>query len=317
MTLGARRVSPGVRAARLLAQAVTLGWLAYVLTSWFLVWNPADGGAYYDAAVRLRNGEELYHEIHPEAHEAYRYAPWFAYAWVPLSFLPRDAAIHGWSLAMLGCSAIAVWPIARLGTPAAISLAALLGAFLAETAMFGNAHPAVVALLSLSARRSSTFGFAVGIGASIKLVPILFVGAWLGKREWTPALIAIGVTAALWAPALLFDLTNYVTSPGTGLLSLYAVSPLLWLITALTAAAIAAIMIVRKSRWAWIALAVAMFLGPPRIALSYLAFLAPAVAVTLAHRSSRIPPGMEPARTGRSTSGAGSTVARVHTRRGA
>ena len=285
MRTGARRVSLGVRVARLLAQAVTLGWLAYVLASWFLVWNPADGGAYYDAAVRLREGEPLYHAIHPEAHEAYRYAPWFAYAWVPLSFLPRDVALHGWSLAMLACSGIAVWPIARLGTPAAISLAALLAAFLAETAMFGNAHPAVVALLSLAAGRVGAFPVAIGIAASIKLVPILFIGVWLGRREWKSAFVALGVTAVLWLPALLFDLTNYVTDPGTGLLSLYAFSPLLWLIIALASGVAAAVLAVRRSRWAWIALAVAMFVGPPRIALSYLGFLAPAVVATLAEPS--------------------------------
>lgn len=275
-----------IRLARLLAQGIALGWLGYVIASWFLVWNPADAGAYYDAADRLRSGGLLYHAVHPEAHEAYRYAPWFAFAWVPLSYLPRDAVLHAWSLAMLACTALAVWPIARLRTPAAIALAALLAAFLAETAMFGNAHPAVVALLSLTASRRMPFALAIGVAASIKLVPILFVVAWIGRGEWRPALVAIGLAAVLWAPALLFDLTHYVTDPGTGLLSIYAFSPTLWLMVAAAASGAALWLSIRGSRWAWVATAATMFVGPPRIALSYLGFVAPAVARTLAERES-------------------------------
>lgn len=278
----AGRLSPGIRLVRLLTQAVALGWLGYVLASWFLVWNPADAGAYYDAAVRLRAGEDLYHAVNPEAHEAYRYAPWFAFAWIPLSYMPRELVLHGWSLAMLACSAIAVWPIAKLGTPAAVSLAALLGSFLAETAMFGNAHPAVVALLSLTAGRRGAFPVAIGVAASIKLVPILFAAAWVGRRDWGPAIVALATAALLWIPVVLFDLADYVTSPGTGLLSIYAVSPWLWFVTAAASGVVAVVLAARRSRWAWIALAVAMFLGPPRIALSYIAFLAPAVVATLA-----------------------------------
>ena len=66
--------------------------------------------------------------------------------------IARDLALRAWSLAMLGCSLVAVWPLLRRGTPAAVALGALIGAFLAETAMFGNAHPAVVAVLVLAAR---------------------------------------------------------------------------------------------------------------------------------------------------------------------
>ena len=78
-----------MRVARLATLAATFGWAAYVLASWLLLWNPADAGAYYDAAARLTAGEPLYLDIHPEAHEVYRYAPWFAYAWIPLAGLPQ------------------------------------------------------------------------------------------------------------------------------------------------------------------------------------------------------------------------------------
>jgi hypothetical protein len=252
--------------------AILLGWLGYTLASWFLAWNPADAGAYYDAASRLVAGQPLYPAVDPEAHEVYRYAPWFAVAWIPLTALQRDAALHLWSLAMLTCSGLAVWPLLRRASWASVALAALAGQTLVETAMFGNAHPAVVALLVWTAGRRS-FPAWVGVTASVKLVPLAFVLVWAGRREWRPVSVALMVAALLVAPMLLFDLSHYVTDPGTGLLSLYAVSPPLWLAVGAGLAALTVWLGLRRSPYAWIAAAVLMFLGPPRVVPSYLAFI--------------------------------------------
>ncbi|MDH4334215.1 MAG: glycosyltransferase 87 family protein [Chloroflexota bacterium] len=273
---------------RTLAMAVLLGYLGYTAASWLLVWNPADGGAYYDAADRLTHGLPLYPAVNPEAHEAYRYAPWFAAAWIPLTALPRDVALHLWSLAMLGCSVAAVWPLLRRPTWARVALAALVGQTLAETAMFGNAHPLVVALLVWTVGRRS-FPAWVGVAASIKLVPVAFALVWAGRRRWLPAGTAVGTTALLLAPMLFFDLRNYVTDPGSGLLSLYSVSPVLWVVGAAAALVAAVWLAIRGSRYAWVAAASLMFLGPPRVVLSYLAFLV--VAAELARRE---PAGRRP-----------------------
>jgi hypothetical protein len=261
-----------IRLGRLVTMAILLGWLAYTLASWFIAWNPADAGAYYDAADRLLHGAPLYPPVNPEAHEVFRYAPWFAVVWIPLTLLPRDVALHAWSLAMLACSAVAVWPLVRRPSPTRIALAALLGQTLVETSMFGNAHPAAVALLVWTAGRRS-FPAWVGVAASIKLVPLAFVLVWLGRREWLPAAIATAVSALLFAPMLLFDLSGYVTDPGTGLLSLYAVSPVLWVAVAGAVAVLTAWLAVHRSPYAWVAASLLMFLGPPRVVLSYLAFL--------------------------------------------
>ena len=271
------------RGARLIAMAVALGWLGYTLASWFLTWNPADAGAYYGAAQRLVAGQTLYPAINPEAHEVYRYAPWFAVLWVPLTAFPEPVVAHVWSLLMLAASAIAVWPVVRLGTPAAITLSALLGAFLAETAMFGNAHPLVVALLVWSIR-SRTAPVWVGVATSMKLVPILFVLPWAGRGERRKVALAVGAAAILFAPMLMFDLSAYVTSPGTGLLSLYAVSPVLWLAVAVAAGVVTVILAIRRSTYAWLAAAVLMFLGPPRVTTSYLSFILVAVVIMLEER---------------------------------
>jgi len=271
------------RAARLIAMAVALGWLGYTLASWFLAWNPADAGAYYGAAQRLVEGQTLYPAVNREAHEVYRYAPWFAVLWVPLTAFPEPVVAHAWSMLMLAASAIAVWPVVRLGTPAAITLSALLGAFLAETAMFGNAHPLVVALLVWSIR-SRAAPVWVGVATSMKLVPILFVLPWAGRGEWRKVALAVGAAAVLFAPMLMFDLSSYVTSPGTGLLSLYAVSPGLWLAVAAAAGVVTVILAIRRSTYAWLAAAVLMFLGPPRVTTSYLSFMLVAVVIMLEER---------------------------------
>jgi hypothetical protein len=276
------------RLPRNVVMAVLLGYLAYTVASWFLVWNPADGGAYYDAAVRLAHGQPLYPPINPEAHEVYRYAPWFAVAWIPLTLLPRDVALHAWSLAMLACAVAAVWPLLSRPSWARVALAILIGQTLVETAMFGNAHPLVVALLVWTAGRRS-FPAWVGVAASIKLVPLAFVLVWAGRREWLKASIAVGVAALLFAPMLLFDLRSYPTDPGTGLLSLYAVSPPLWAAVALASLVATVWLALRGSPYAWVAAAILMFLGPPRVATSYLGFLL--VAVQLIDREARRPSG--------------------------
>lgn len=269
-----------VRGARLVSMAIALGWLGYTLASWFLAWNPADAGAYYGAAQRLVAGQTLYPAMNPEAHEVYRYAPWFAALWVPLTALPEPLVAHAWSLLMLAASAFAAWPVIRLGTPAAITLGALLGAFLAETAMFGNAHPLVVASLVWSIRSRSA-PLWVGVATSLKLVPILFVLPWAGRREWRKVALAVGSAAILFAPMFLFDLSAYSTSPASGLLSLYAVSPVLWFVVAAATGIVAVYLAIRRSPYAWLAAAVLMFLGPPRVTTSYLSFILVAVVIML------------------------------------
>jgi hypothetical protein len=85
--------------------------------------------------------------------------------------------------------------------------------------------------------------------------------------------MALVVAAILWAPILLFDLTNYVTNPGTGLLSLYAFSPPLWAVVALSTAGVTLWLALRRSEWAWVAVSVLMVVGPPRVVTSYVAFI--------------------------------------------
>lgn len=272
------------RAARFIATGIAFGWLAYTLASWFLAWNPADARAYYFAAERLRDGAPLYPTMDPDAHEVFRYAPWFAAAFLPLTVLPIEVATHLWSLAMLGCAGLAVLPVLRIGGRAAMVVAALLGAPLAETAMFGNAHPLVVAMLSWTIVRPSAAWW-LGIATSIKFVPIVFVAPWLSKRRWRDSLVAVTVSLLLFLPMVAFDLSGYVTSPGSGLASLYSESPLLWLSAAIATLVTLAWLSVRGSPHAFVAAGAAMFVVPPRVSTAYLAFLVPALLAAIAHRA--------------------------------
>jgi hypothetical protein len=264
------------RAFRLWSVALAVGWFAYTLVSWFFVWDPADAGAYYDAAVRLAHGQALYPPIDPDAHGVFRYAPWFAVLWLPLTILPRDVAIHAWSLAMVACAAVAVWPVLRRKSWATLLLAALLGQTLLETAIYGNVQPAVVAVLVWTAQRRS-FPFWVGVATSIKLVPIGFALVWLGRREPRPAAVAMATAALLFSPMLLMDLSNYVLNPGSGVASMYSVSPAIWFVTAVGSGVATIWLALRRSEWAWLAAAMLMFVAPPRVATSYLAFVLVAV----------------------------------------
>lgn len=272
------------RVARFIVTGIALGWLAYTLTSWFLAWNPADARAYYLAAERLRDGAALYPAMNADAHEVFRYAPWFAAAFLPLTLLPIDVATHAWSLGMLGCAALAVLPILRLRSRAAVVVAALLGATLAETAMFGNTHPLVVALLSWTIVRPSAPWW-LAVATSIKLVPIMFIAPWVGKRRWRDSIVAVIVSLLLFAPLIAFDLSGYVTSPGSGLMSLYAASPSLWITAAITALISLAWLSLRGSPYAFVAAGAAMFVVPPRVSTAYLAFLLPALLAAIAVQS--------------------------------
>ena len=59
-------------------------------------WNFGDINAYWLAAERLKHGEQLYlGSLNPDSYQVFRYAPWFAWFWVPLTYLPRTLVEMG------------------------------------------------------------------------------------------------------------------------------------------------------------------------------------------------------------------------------
>jgi hypothetical protein len=228
---------------------------------WWAVadWHLRDMNAYWDAAMRLRTGQELFNPVGVEASEVYRYSPWFAWLWVPVTYLPRVVANIGWSAILLAASAAAVWPLARRGS--FLGIAFFLPMLIGITAI-GNVHPLLIAILVLGVdRRSGPLWIA--IAASLKIFPIILVVTYLGRRQWMRAAVTFGLTALLAAPFLLYDLSEYVTDAG------YA--SLLWQLPAVYAVAVFAAVLAAvwfaASRYAWLASALAVTLALPRFFL--------------------------------------------------
>jgi hypothetical protein len=211
---------------QVLALSICVGFgLALVIAN-VRSWEFEDADAYWNAALRLRAGAELYPVLsNVNAPEVYRYAPWFASLWVPLAFLPKENVQAGWSVVLVPSAGIALLPILRVRSVAAICLAALLGGLLIRTASTGNVHALLIAGLVYGApRRSGPLW--IGIAASLKFAPILYALRYVGRREWGRAVAATLVGTALLAPAPLYDLSGYPANPGQSL-SLLSIAGLL------------------------------------------------------------------------------------------
>ena len=248
----------GRRLARTVALAVIIG-IGIVNLYWAVsAWTLSDAGAYWNAALRLRAGEQLYPVLaNVDASEVYRYAPWFAWLAVPFTFLPVQLAGALWSAILLAASAAALVPLIR-------ARAWLLVIFFAPTLVgisaVGNVQPMLIAALVWGVERRSG-PIWIGAAASIKIFPILLAAVYLGRRQWGRAVTAVGVAAVLWAPALLYDLRGYATEAGRAA-SVYAV-PALWVV-AVTGGAVITLRLAR-TRFAWLAAATNVVISLPRL----------------------------------------------------
>ena len=261
-----------LRWAELLALGICIGFgLALVIAN-VQRWALEDFQAYWQAALRLRSGQPLYVPVNPaaDAMVAYRYAPWFAWLWVPLTMLPKSVVEIGWSVLLLASSAAAVLPLVRLRTASAVCLAALLGGLLVRTASTGNVHALLVAALVNGAPRPSG-PIWIGIVASLKFAPIAYVLMYAGRGEWRRAAVAVLVFAALLAPALLYDLSGYPADPGESLSLLSISGPIPWVALGLACTAIAVGL--ARGRHAWAAASAAVLAVIPRLQLYDLTYL--------------------------------------------
>lgn len=246
------------RLAVVIVAATAVAMLGY---AWLIGPNPwRDGDAYLNAALRIRTAQPLYPELGDYGGATvYRYAPWFAFAWVPLSYLPRELVIGIWQAAMLACSALAVLPAWRAGLLGR-AIAVIVAPFLVMASLLGNVQPAIVALLVYSVRGRAG-PLAIGLTASLKLVPMLYVVTFLARRQWRAACVAFGLAVLLWAPAVLVGIDHYPAAIGetTGL---WTFSPLLWGV-AIAALVVVAYLTARRPE-GWYASSLLVALGTPR-----------------------------------------------------
>jgi alpha-1,2-mannosyltransferase len=259
LNLGLRR-----NPAAVLVVIVALSYGLSVVIGAALTWTMADMGAYWDAGHRLFSGQPLYPPVGSDwSPSTYHYAPWFALAWAPLTYLPHALVASAWAILLIAASVTAVFPMVRSRSVAGIAIAAILGSYLVANASGGNVQPLVIASLVHGANRR--WGpLAVGVTASMKLFPLLFVLVYVGRREWRRAGVCLAIFALLLAPMLTFDLTYYPLSvPGGG--SLLTLSPAMWFGAALVAVIIAFESARRQDRRMWLAAAMAVLAASPRL----------------------------------------------------
>jgi hypothetical protein len=279
--------------AKVISLAICIGvGLAFVFSNG-VSWDLEDMDAYWNAAVRLKDGLELFPAVpDPSAADVFRYSPWFAWLWIPLTSLPKAAVQVGWSALLLGSIPVSIGPLLRQRSAAAICLGALAGGLLVKTASTGNVHALLIALLVWGVgRRSGPLW--IGLAASLKFAPIAYALVYTGRREWGRVAATLLLTVALVAPVLLYDLSEYPTDPGGSLSMLSIAGPVPFI--ALGALGAVAAFALANTRFAWGAASVAVLLLIPRLDLYGLTYLL--VGLTAlpprhpgSHRASPTPP---------------------------
>ncbi|HEX2221761.1 MAG TPA: glycosyltransferase family 87 protein [Candidatus Limnocylindria bacterium] len=249
---------PAARLSRIVAIAVLLG-MAVSHLRWMIAdWSLHDMNVYWDAAIRLRDGEPLYVAVNPL--DVYRYAPWFAYAWVPLTYLPKPVVDVGWSVLLLVASALAIVPLIRIGTTPALILALLFGPLLFAISSIGNIQPLMVLALTWGIPRRSGPVW-IALFASLKAVPLAFVLVYVARREWVRVIVTVLLTAVLVAPILAHEIPAEVLSPGDAA----HLTPPVYLALAGAAGVAALVAAWKRSRWTPFLAAIAAVTGLPRL----------------------------------------------------
>ena len=228
--------------------------LRYPLTS--------DLHAFLWGAERISEGQTPYGPI-PGTQVKYLYAPWLAVALIPATVLPFPIVAVIWHTILAVCAGLSIWPLLHERRLDATLAAVLLGTFLFHSVWIGHFQPIMVALLVLGI--PTRWGpVAIGVAASLKVTPIVLCVLYAARGEWRKVGVAVAVAALLWAPALLFDLSDY----GIAVMqshSLLGHSPVAWAIVMLVA--LVAAWRLAPTRYGWLA-ATALWLAVlPRMIL--------------------------------------------------
>lgn len=240
------------RVGVLLAQAVVIGIAIFNLSLLMHTNVLSDMNAYWEAALRLRDGQALYPALlDTQAADVYRYAPWFALVWVPLTFLPYSIVGVGWIAVLLVAGGWVLW---RIGSP---PLTFFIGPLLLQVALIGNVHTLVIASLLWGLERRSG-PLWIGLAASLKGLPIVLALVYAGRREWRKLAATLFIAALFVVPMLAFDLSSYPVSDGGGLPHHYGL-PWPWAAVILAGGTLAC----ARSRYGWLVAATTLLFGSP------------------------------------------------------
>lgn len=275
-----------IRLARIVALAVifaiTIANVIWALQDWHL----HDMNVYWTAGEMWRTTGNPY-TLAPLTNDnsVYRYAPWFAALWVPLSELPRLAVNIGWSAILIVTSFTAVWPVLRSGGRAAVPFAVLMFGIFFGMAAGGNVHGLMIAWLVFGVERRSGPVW-IALAASLKVVPILYVLVYAGRGEWRKVAEALALTAILVAPMLLFNRPALVSEFGLSN-SLGQIHPVLFWGSAAASVMVAVYVVFRARAYAWLATGTAAYFCLPRLFLYDVTFILPGIAESLGRRPAR------------------------------
>jgi hypothetical protein len=262
------------RIGRRLALVIAAFGVVVLIGAGFLPGVKPDADAYWLAAHRLREGEALYQPLAQYANEidVYRYAPWFAYAWVPLTWLPQDVAYLIWRGILLAGAVAAGIPLVRTRTPAGYVLALLMVGLLVSALQAANVTSLIIGALAL-ALPTRAGPVVLGLAGSLKIFPLLLVAGYIAERRLLDATVALGVAALLWVHILAFGIADYPTAFGG--ISFYRLAETLWPgLVALLLWVLAGLMY-RRSPWSWLAAAASIPLVVPRVWIPDAAYVVP------------------------------------------
>jgi hypothetical protein len=176
----------------------------------------------YTAGARMRAGETLYRQ--EDGHYQFKYAPFSAFLYVPLSVLPPDAAKAVWFLVVLSSSILLFALSSRLARteprPARILRVLpplILARYFLRELQLGQINALITVLLvgmtALLIRRKSdracgpegTAGILWGLSSALKPYSLIFLPYWILKRKMIVLFSGLFVlAAAIAAPALYF-----------------------------------------------------------------------------------------------------------------
>ena len=139
-----------------------------------------------------------------------------------------------------------------------------------RTASTGNVHALVIAALVWGTPRRSGPAW-IGVTASLKIAPILYALIYVGRRQWLRFVTAIVLTGLLWLPVLLYDLDEYPAEAGASLSLLSISGPVAWGLVAAGSAIV--VILLARTRHAWLAASTAVIAAIPRLALYDLTYL--------------------------------------------
>jgi hypothetical protein len=265
------------RAVRYLV-AISLVVVGFQSTRWVLLspWQlGGDMEAYWQAALRLREGLPLYPALSDlDAHSVFRYSAWFAAAWVPITYLPKEPVTAVWVALQLVASAVVLRPLVIRGAPGWVLLL-LLAPLMTQSAWYGQIQPLVVFMILWGLPRTSG-PIWIGVAASLKAFPALFALVYVARRQWGRAALTLAVALVLSAPTLLFDISHYPFDAGLTV-SFWSLSPHLWLLTAVVSLAVCMVAALRRSRWIVLVAGAATILASPRVYLDMISYLLPAI----------------------------------------